>query len=135
MISLVLIIILIECITHVTNKPCRIECNINAFKKRLLHDAKQRYINAYVLTDNNPEDLSKLFDYLISTTEINGVVNLNNHAKFRGKITDSILNTNYPNASYRAEALFVFDFVMEAYHHIGVNDLNYEYDLSILLRN
>lgn len=84
--------------------------------KLIKHEAKARYVDAYASLE---DDVSDLFDYLVNTTQLSGVVDLNNHRQFRHLITEAITATKYPNPSYKAEACFVFDFVMEAYHVVA----------------
>lgn len=108
------------------------QMNERSVMRLIRMEARERYIQAYAKTDNSVDDLVTLFDYLIRITDLNGTVVIQDRRQFKQLISEAIINTKYPSASYKAEAAFVFDFVIEAYDVI-IGDFH-KYEMTFDLR-
>jgi hypothetical protein len=97
----------------------------------LITEARKRYLDAYKNVAGHNK--ATTFDQVLKSTKfINGTFNLSDHYTFKHVVCDAVGIDKYTGNVKRSEAMFVMDFIMEAYHEISPKYQRVDINLSRL---
>lgn len=113
-IAITMAIILLITELYIDNQPT------DQILASLIKVARERYVYAYKNDIEKYQNAHDIFNYVIANLRfIDGEFDITDRYTFKQVLVDSISIHKYRGEVRRSEAMFIMDFMMEAYHEIS----------------